>query len=480
MNTSLIYPRHISWSPNFWTPLGLTYIASILEKAGHKVKILDLNAFKMSDDDILKNVKNSDIIGIGGSITEYMNIINLTNLIKDNSDIPIILGGPCTTTLYNKVLENTKADYAVIGEGETSTANLIDAIENQSSLNKVKGIVYKNDGKVIMTEPRPLIENLDEIPFPARHLLDMKKYIYDYLKTHGVEIEGYKNLRSTTIISSRGCPYHCTFCDKGIWGYKFRARSAKNIVDEIILLKEKYNINCIWFTDDTFIIDRNRVEEFSKKMEDLDVVWCINGRVNLMQSKDIFIKLRKGNCRLINFGFESGDQGILDNSIKKEITLEQGRRCVKFSKETGIRVGGFFIFGMPDETKETIKKTFEFARELDCNLYAFCIATAYIGTELYDRAIKDNIIREDNYLGKLYKSDHTIDANVSLTKNLTVDELKGYHNEAFKEFIIKKQFGRLYYLNPSFIKGVTKTLLTIKDINEAKNKMKLILEKAIN
>jgi len=478
MKIILINPRGISFSVSLWVPLGLAYIAAVLEEKGHKVEILDLNASKMSNDGVLKRVKNSDIVGIGGTIIEYPKIISLANMIKDIlPDIPIILGGTCTTTLYNKILENTKAEYAVIGEGEISTVNLIDAIEKQLPLRNVKGIVYRDTNKIVMTEKQPLIENLDEIPFPARRLLDMEKYTYDFLKTHNIKIEGHKNLRNASIITSRGCPYHCTFCDKGIWGYKFRARSAQNIVDEIISLKEKYKVNSIWIADDTFVVDRKRVEEFSKLMENLDIVWCVNGRANLMQSKELFVKMRKGNCRLVNFGIESGDQWMLDNSIKKEITLEQIRNCVKASKEANIYISGFFVLGMPGETKETVEKTFKFARELNLDNYAFCIATAYPGTELYDRAIKDNIIQECNYMEQLYTVDHTMDAVVSLTKNLTLDELKKYHSDALKEFIIKKRFGNIYYLNPQFLREISKMLVSIRDAREAKRIMKIILEK---
>ena len=271
----------------------MAYIASVLEREGHKVKILDLNAFKKSDKDVLREVKSSDMVGIGGLITEYTKIVNLTNYIKENQpDMPIMLGGPCTTTLFDKVLERTKADYGVIGEGEVSTVNLVKAIEKGSSLKDVKGIVFRENGKTVMTNPQPHMENLDELPFPSRHLLDMEKYIYDYLKTLGLSFDDYKKVRNTTIISSRGCPYHCSFCDKGIWGYKWRARSPQNLIDEIAFLKEKYKINCIWFTDDTFVVNQKRVEEFSKRMEEMDVIWNCYGRVNL-QGHRLRVRVRR-------------------------------------------------------------------------------------------------------------------------------------------------------------------------------------------
>jgi magnesium-protoporphyrin IX monomethyl ester (oxidative) cyclase len=469
MKITLINPKYVLWSPNVWAPLGLAYIAASLEKAGHKVKIIDMNAFKISDRDALRMIRNSDAIGIGGLITEYMKILNLADLIKDAyPDKSVIVGGPCTTTLHEKVLERTKADYAVIGEGEVSTVNLINAIEKSKPLKNVKGIVFRDGDKTVMTEPQPPIENIDVIPFPARHLLKMEKYIYNYFETIGIELEDYKNkeIRNTTMLSSRGCPYRCIFCDKGIWGYRWRFRSPQNIIDEITLLKEKYKINCIFFDDDTFVVDRNRVEKFSDMMKDLDIIWFCDGRVNLMQSKEIFVKMRQGNCRLIGYGIESGNQKTLD-LMKKMITLDQVRNSVRYAKETGIKVGGFFILGMLGETKQSIEKTFEFARELKLDYYTFSVATPYPGTELYEGAIKEGFIKRDQY-DALYESDWLANVSVNLTRGITNDELRKYQNKAFIEFVIKKQFGKYFYLHPRFLKEMSKVMISLRNYDEAK------------
>ncbi|MFB0544826.1 MAG: radical SAM protein [Asgard group archaeon] len=470
---TLLNPRYKVWSPNLWAPIGLAYIAAALEQAGHKVNIIDINATKISDKELIKKVEKSDAIGIGGMITEYRKIINLANFIKEKlPDIPIILGGPCTTTLSSKILEKTKADYAVIGEGEVTFVNLIRAIEKGTPLKNIKGLVFRKGNKIIMTRPQEPIENLDEIPFPARHLLDMEKYIYDYLKTIGIRLDDYDKIRSTTMISSRGCPYRCTFCDKGMWGYKWRARSPQNIIDEITFLKEKYKVNCIWFNDDTFVIDKKRVEKFSKLMEGLDVTWFCHGRVNLMQSKDIFITMRKGNCRVMGFGIESGDQNVLDN-MKKMITLEQTRKAIIYAKEADVKVGGFFILGMPGETRETIDKTLSFARELNLDYYAFSVATPYFGTEMFERAVKDGLIREEGY-SDIYESDWIAGVTVNLTKNVSDVELREFQNKAFIDFVLKKQFGKFFFLHPFFLKEASKIILSIRNLSEAKklgNKM---------
>ena len=238
MEIVLINPRLRAWSPNIWVPLGLTYIAAVLEKEGHNVKIIDLNEKKLNNDDlraILK--KDCDVVGITGMITEYQKILEIVDIAKDGfSERSVILGGPIATTIPQELLKQSKADFIVMGEGENTTITLIRAIEHGSDVTEIRGIAYKIGEQVIINEPPILISNLNTIPFPARHLLDMSKYLNNHFKSFGFEIEGYGKIRSTNLISSRGCPYDCTFCFKDMWGYKWRGRSAENIIAEMELL----------------------------------------------------------------------------------------------------------------------------------------------------------------------------------------------------------------------------------------------------
>ncbi|MCK4306897.1 cobalamin-dependent protein, partial [candidate division WOR-3 bacterium] len=224
MKIVLINPRLRVWSPNIGVPLGLTYIASVLEKEGHTIKIIDMNERKMNDDDLRANLKEDiDVVGITGMITEYQKMLKIINIAKDRlPDGKVILGGPLATTLPQQLLEQSNADFIVIGEGENTTPILIHAIRQGSDFAEIRGIAYKKGEQIVINDPVRPIDNIDAIPFPARHLLDMEKYIKNHFESWGWKIEGYDKIRSTNLISSRGCPYNCTFCFKGMWGYKWR------------------------------------------------------------------------------------------------------------------------------------------------------------------------------------------------------------------------------------------------------------------
>ncbi len=466
----MINPRLRAWSPNIWVPLGLTYIAAVLEKEGHTIKIIDMNEKKLNDDDLRAELKkNVDVVGITGMITEYPKILKIVDIAKNGfSDRSVILGGPIATTIPKELLKQSQIDFIVMGEGEKTTPALIHAIEHGSDISDIRGIAYKIGKQAIINEPAIPIGNLDTIPFPARHLLDMSKYIKNHFEIYGFNIEGYDKIRSTNLISSRGCPYDCTFCFKDMWGYKWRGRSAENVIAEMELLNETHNVNGFFFNDDTFILDKKRIFRFASllKKSGLDVVWSCNGRVNLMQ-KDMLKAMRDAGCVSIAYGIESGNQSILD-SMKKNITLSQTKNVVEWTKELGIKVSGCFMIGMLGETKETIMDTINFAKELDLNFYGYSITTPLPGTELYRKSMISGLIPLD---GTSLKS-WDFDVNVNLTKDCTDEDLRVFKYKAFKEFTLKKQFGEMYMINPIFISNLLKVVLRLRNKTEVKNFMK--------
>jgi radical SAM superfamily enzyme YgiQ (UPF0313 family) len=466
MKIVLINPRLRAWSPNIWVPLSLTYIAAVLEKEGHTIEIIDMNERKMNDDDLRANLKEDvDVVGITGMITEYKKILKIIDIAKEEfPDRKVILGGPLATTLPQQLLEQSKADFILMGEGENTTPILIRAIEQGSTLAEIRGIGYKQGEQVIINKPVIPIDNIDTIPFPARHLLDMEKYIKNHFKSFGWKIDGFDKIRSTNIITSRGCPYNCTFCFKDMWGYKWRGRSAENIVAEMELLNEKYNVNGFFFVDDLFVLDKKRVFEFASllKKSGLDVIWYCNGRANRMQ-KDMLKAMHDAGCVGIAYGIESGNQSILD-SMRKNITIDQTKNVAKWTKEIGINAAGYFMIGMLGETKETIIDTINFAKELDLNFYGFSITTPLPGTELYTEAIKKGLIQTD--MASLKGWD--FDVNVNLTKDCTDEDIRAFKYRAFKEFTLKKEFGKYYMINPTFLRVGLKVVLSLRNKEEAK------------
>ena len=235
----LLGPKLNSWSPNVYVPLGLAYIAAALEQAGYSVEIIDLNLQKMSDNDLRRKTAAADMVGITGMITEYEGVLKLVGIVKQaNAETKVILGGPLATTLPQEILQSSQADFIVIGEGEKTIVNLVSAIKHGDNFSDVKGIAYKDGDRIIVAEQPEPIADLDTIPFPARHLLDMNRYLQNHFKSFGFKIKDFGKIKSTNLITSRGCPYSCTFCFKGMWGHKWRPRSPENIVEEMEFLNQ--------------------------------------------------------------------------------------------------------------------------------------------------------------------------------------------------------------------------------------------------
>ena len=306
------------------------------------------------------------------------------------------------------------------------------------------------------------IADLDTISFPARHLVNMNRLSQNHFKNFGLKMKGFGDIKSTNLISSRGCPYSCTFCFKDMWGTKWRARSAKNIIEEMDSLYNQYGINGFVFNDDTFVMDKKRVFELCELIKDkgLDVVWYCNGRANLMQ-EDMLKAMYDAGCRGIAYGIESGNQQILD-SMKKSITLDQVRNAVRWTKEAGIHVSGYFMIGMLDETKETIRETIAFAKELELDFYGFSITTPLLGTELYNTAEERGLIQREKTLFKEW----SFEVNTNLTRDCTDDDLVSFKNELFREFHLKK-FGRFYLFSPILLRGMAKVFLSLRSRKEA-------------
>lgn len=385
MDILLVNPIIRGSKPPFYFPLGLGYIARVLLDEGHNVEILDINAYRLTKEETIDRIKGSrfELVGLTGLVTEYSQIKWLTDQFKEfHPNKTIILGGGLATLAPELVLKNSDIDIVVIGEGEETIKELVSAIESGKTLTDVNGIMFKDKDVIHKNKPRKIIENLDGIHFPAWELFPLEKYLKNpYLRLFN------KNLRTTQIITSRGCPYNCIYCFKDMWGQKFRKRSADNIIDEIKLLKDKFNITGIQISDDLFVMDKKRVYEFCDKLieQEIEIIWVANGRVNLMDNP-LLEKMRSAGCRVMCYGIESGSQKILD-SMKKGVTVSQAEKAVQETWKAGILPHGYLMIGMFDETKETIKETINF-----CNrnglIGQFSFVTPIPNTELFEEAKK--------------------------------------------------------------------------------------------
>lgn len=414
-------------------PLGIAYLAAVLELQGHDVKLIDAPAMRYDKEDLVNQVRtfSPDLIGISTTTASFTKALAIANDLKAQFDLPIITGGPHPTALPEETLENHCFDIGVIGEGEMTMVELADKLESGEGLEDVRGIVYRGGDGVRRNPERPYIEDLDSVPFPARHLLSP-------LDVYRPTPSAYRCLPQATMITSRGCPYNCTFCDRSVFGSKYRARGARNVVDEMEILIEKHGAKEIRFWDDTFNIDARRVIQICEEIRarGIDVPWTCLGRINRMNT-DVLRAMAESGCWQVDYGIESGSQQLLDG-IRKGLTLDMTRTVTKMTHKAGIRMRGFFMLGLPGETGETMRRTIEFAKKLDLSAAVFHITTPFPGTELYNTVLQsgelDMKASWDDY--SIFSSE----ASPYVPKGLTHEIIERYQTEAYRAFYLRLGF----------------------------------------
>lgn len=396
MKVALIHPSaeelYGKWedSVGVWPPLGLAYIASFLEKHGYKVKIIDSNAEHKNIPAIVKDLEEfkPDVVGIGSVTVLIIPSFKLAKAIKNVMAVPIVFGGPHPTTVSLDTIQNESVDFVVRGEGEETMLELLRCIERKRGFEDVKGLTFKRDGKVIENPSREFIENLDELPWPAYHLLPIPRY-----KTRSYSDNGRQWV---TMCASRGCPSMCNFCAAPvIHGRRARMRSPESIVAEMKNLRDRYGIGNVTFVDSTLNISKDKTLKLCDAMikEKVGVEWQCEARVSSADEESLK-RMYEAGCRLVAFGIESGDQEIL-KIIKKGITLEQAVRAVKAAKRAGLMILTSFIFGHFGETCQTAERTIRFAIKLNANVSFFFILTPFPGTEVYAEMTRQGRITHD-------------------------------------------------------------------------------------
>jgi len=355
--------------------LGLAYVAAALEKRGDNVVILDMGITGGSEKKAIRFIEesNPDVVGITAQTPYYLKAIRMSKLVKKlKPECPVIMGGPHSSILTENTLNEPTVDVVAKGESDITVVELMECLGKGESLKNIKGVSFKKDGKVIHNEPRPFIHDLDSLPFPAWHLFDMDRYL--------ARINGCK---VAPVMSSRGCPFNCIFCYRGpAAGKTFRARSPENIIKEIESLKNNYGVGNILFVDDIFTVNQKRAESICDLLikKRLDITWRCQTRVDCF-NLELLKKMKKANCIDISMGVESGNERILEATGKK-ITKEKARNAFKTIREVGISTSASFIIGLPGDTKETVRETIKFAKELNPNFAIFYAAIPFPGTEL--------------------------------------------------------------------------------------------------
>ncbi|MEX2683371.1 MAG: radical SAM protein [Candidatus Sigynarchaeota archaeon] len=418
-------------------PLSLAYLAAALKPHGHDVKIIDLNVV-----DTLEELKAQlgdlafDIIGFAATTPIITNCYRIIKIMKKKyPSAKMVLGGWHASALPIQTMNECKEiDYIVKGEGEITFVELAAAIENGSRVEGILGVVYRDDQGIPVENPdRPLINNIDTIPFPDRSLLPNAAYKRNGFYT----VDGYykKDLNISSIFTSRGCANRCKFCaDHVIYKETCRFRSPENVISEIEKMVKEQNIRIILFLDANFMFSPTRVKRICELIieKNLKFIWTCYARVDTI-SEEILRLMKTAGCIRISYGIESGSPRML-KKMNKNITIKQIKQAIALTKKVGISIYAFFIYGLPGETIQDLKYTRQLMHEIQPDFVSQSVAIPYPGSDIYDEALKENLIKTKDWNSFSFFFNNIL----SLP-------------DANKIFRFQKKIQRDFYLSPRFI-----------------------------
>lgn len=412
--------------------LGFDYLASVLKKEGCNVKILNLHSFSKKAVSKLINKETPRVVGIRCLTNERNDTIKLAKIIKKiDKDVKIVIGGPHATIMYKQILNHFPIDYVLLGEGEITFLELVNAIYDNKNTERINGIAYKKNNKVIKTKSREVISDLDSLPFPLYNLS--------------------KDPNETVWIStSRGCMYNCGFCTaKNVWGRSYRIKSVKRIVDELEHYHANYNKRYFGFTDDTFTYDKERAINICKEIlkRKLKIQWSASTRVDCVDSKTLHW-MKKAGCKRIDFGVESGSEMIRKN-MNKNFNNEDIIKAFELTKKFKIKTIAYMILGYNGETLKTILQSVKVYNKIKPDVIITCPARLYPGTELYDNAKNQGLISDNYWLSNKNAPIYT--GSFSLINILLITFLVTSYFELKNGFISYFRY-LLSYINKGLIK----------------------------
>lgn len=392
-------------------PMGIAYLGAVLRNR-YDVRLLDavvegyhrersitplIIQYGLDTDMIMDYVRDfaPDVVGLSCLFSNQFPVVaELAKKVKAwNSEIVTITGGSHPTFLPERCLLEEALDYIVMGEAEESLPTLLKSLENGSGLEAIDGLAFRTEDRQIIHPKTALIKNLDSLPLPAHDLLPLQKYFDINIPFHYYS----KRPRNISFISSRGCPFHCSFCSSNIyWGKRYRTRSPENVLDELEHLKTVYGIEEIKFEDDNLTLDTNRAKDIFRGMIErkLNLFWNMpNGvMVKTLADRELVRLMKQSGCYEVSFAFESGNQWVLDNIIKKSLDLEAARNIVRNVQKEGIDTHAFFIIGFPGEKLAQIKNTFEYAHSLNLDKTIIYFFNPLPGTSLYEECLERKLI----------------------------------------------------------------------------------------
>lgn len=407
-------------------PLGLACVAGSLREESTPVEILDLNLFADPRRALKEKIGSfrPDIIGVTFTTPLFDMAIFLAGLIKKiDPKIVAVCGGPHVSILPEETLRKSAFDIAILGEGDRTFKRIVSG----EPLKDVDGIAYKEGVHVVVQRSKGYIENLDDLPFAAVDLFDVSKYTYPKVTV--------KRNPVASLETSRGCFARCVYCNKSVFGYKFRTKTAVRIVDEMeFVLRTGYKE--IHIVDDGFTTDMQRAFSICREIQKrgLQFPWYVRGGIRVDRvSKELLQEMKSAGCYRVPYGIESGDQDVL-NSIKKGITLKQVKDAVKWAKETGMIVDGYFMLGLPNDTIETMERSIAFACALPIDYVKFAITIPLPGTELFSDLKRDGCLLSEDWMKYNFASSPR---EIYKHRNIGWDDLERYYKVAHKKFYMR-------------------------------------------
>ncbi len=436
MQVTLVNPPYPAGShrhPPF-IPLGIGYLAAVLEKNGYSVNVIDCQALKLTLIDVENELRKHqpDLVGLTSTTLTYKSALKIIEVAKKTLPACVtVLGGPHVTFWDKEAFQECPSlDVVVRREGEYTLLELVQRLDAGKSYHDVIGTTCKKDGKIVKNPDRPYIENIDELPFPAVHLFPIEQF------------NKYGNI-IFPVMTSRGCVYWCDFCTAvRMFGRKYRMRSPKKVVDELELLYKKYGEKQYTFYDDAFTVDQTRTHEICDEIlkRGLSIKWDCETRVDMV-SKDLLLKMKKAGCIAVWYGVEAGSQKVRD-AMGKGINTQQTLNAFKWTQDAGMIAVASIILGFPGETKETAWESVKLLKEINPDEIGIYIATPYPGTPMYDYVTKMGWL-------KIHDFDRYDTATpIFESPTMSMKELKEIHDKAHQSFYI-----RPLYIMRAFRKG---------------------------
>lgn len=437
-------------------PLGLTYLAAVLEKANFDVEIIDASvgskrSFKKNIwhygytlDELITKIKEKkpDLVGLGCVFSmRFPEVLEIAKEIKKiNKDIIIAIGGIHPTIFAKQILKDYSFfDYILLGEAEYSFLDLVKSIQsnNLKELKNIDGLAYRKKDKILVNPKTTFIENLDSLPFPARHLLPIEEYLKNSAPTNW----GLGAHRQFSILTSRSCPNRCTFCSMYlVHGPRWRSRSSKNVLNEIDILVNKYNAKELCFEDDNLTLSKQRMIDICQGIIDkgIKINWNTpNGVAIKSLDYEVLKKMKESGCTSVNLAIESGDDYMRNEIIKKNLPREKIYEIVLACKKLGLKANAFFVLGMPGETKKSLENNIKLLKELPFNGIAVLFATPFPGTKLFQWAIEGKMISKEDLNNIIGGNFILYNKPIIKLENLSFDDLIKYKKKMMFTWIRK-------------------------------------------